>query len=243
MKQGLRVLCLLVSVFLVGCSSGQATPTSTGAAGGGGGSGRPPSAGESVAYGIYVGGVYTGGPCGPYTNSGYFSTLDFDSVFHNIVFARPTTAGVPGPVGGLRKTDSDLKAAMPNLQVTGEGKVALYTLCPMYETETDSYPCKVTDGPNDFPVHVSIVAPQGAGGSATIKFETGSTEAGKPIMRWDGQIGTGEWGGAGGGEVAFFTTTWDQLMRGEEFAFEYTAPGNDGDSWRWSIRFMAEGAS
>jgi hypothetical protein len=228
-----RIGLLVVPVLLAACSSSAGSPKSTSLP-------SLPFDSITVPYGIYVGGVYTGAACGPFTNSGYFSNLDFDSVFHNVVFAPPSSSGLPGPLGGLLKADSDLQAAMAYKQVTGEGKVARYSLCPMYETETDSYPCKVTEGPTEFPVSISIMAPQGDDGSATLKFETGSPEAGKSIMRWDGKIGSGEWGGPGGSENAYFTTTWAELMAGEEFAFEYTAPGDDGESWHWSIRFMAE---
>jgi hypothetical protein len=54
--------------------------------------------------------------------------------------------------------------------------VASYTICPMYETETDSYPCRVTEGPNPFPVMIAVVPPQGGAQAATIKFTTAAPE-------------------------------------------------------------------
>jgi hypothetical protein len=270
--------CLLVVpvLFLLGCSlsglispAGDAQETPTGSAlgaggdsdnsgAGGGGSGNTSSVLESVPYGIYVGGVFTGAQCGPYTNSGGLINLDFDSEFHKIVFARPTKDSLPGPYGGLLKEGAEFKAPMADLQVSGTGKIFGYNICPMFETETDSYPSKVTEGPNPFPVHISIVSPQGmegfeitpiastptvtGGGKAVIKFQIGTPEGMRAILRWDGKIGTGEFGGIGGAVVAYFTTTWDQLMQGEEFAFEYIVVGEDGESWHWSIRFLPEPA-
>ena len=249
-----RIGLLIVPVLLAACTSSSGSPTPT--PGGGGGGGSSPSAGgsapagqsmavgsHSVPYGIYVGLAYTGAPCGPYTNSGYFSSLNYDSVIHDVVFAPPSSSGLPGPMGAVWKSGADLQGGIAFMQVRGEGKVHSYNLCPMYETETDSYPCKVIDGPSEFVVGLSVDLPQGGEGSATLRFFATGKETGKPIMRWDGQIGTGEWGGIGGADSAYFTTTWAQLMKGEEFAFELTEPGDDGESWHWSIRFMAEGAS
>jgi hypothetical protein len=250
----------------LGSSSGgmTATPAGSGAGGDADNSGAGSGAGgntslalESVPYGIYVGGVLSGDQCGPYTNSGGLINLDFDSEFHKIVFARPAKDSLPGPDGGLLKEGAEFRAPMANYQVSGEGKIYSYNICPMYETETDSYPSKVTEGPNPFSVHLSIVSSQGlegfeitpiastptlagGGGKAVIKFEIGKSEGMHPILRWDGEIGTGEFGGIGGAEVAYFITTWDQLMRGEEFAFEYIVVGDPGESWHWSIRFLPE---
>jgi hypothetical protein len=278
LKEKVLRACLFVLpvVLLQACSvsglrapggSGQETPAganldaggdSDNSGAGGGGSGNVSSALESVPYGIYVGGVFTGAQCGAYTNSGGLLNLDFDSEFHKIVFARPSKESLPGPNGGLLKEGAEFKAPMADLQVSGTGKLFSFNICPMFETETDSYPSKVTEGPNPFPVLISMVSPQSTegfeitpiagtptqagGGKAVIKFQIGSPDGMRPILRWDGEIGTGEFGGIGGAEAAYFSTTWDQLMRGEEFAFEYIVVGEDGESWHWSIRFLPEPA-
>jgi hypothetical protein len=235
-----RLGLLILPLLLAGCSSSSASPT-----GPTGGSGHPsgpsmPFDAVSVPYGIFVGLIYTGAPCGAYTNSGYFSRLDFGSELHRIVFVAPTTSGVPGPIGAVLNADSDMKAAIPYQQVHGVGKVESYTLCPMYETDTDSYTCTVADGPHDFTVNLSVDQPLGGEGSATLRFSSTSAEVGRPIMRWNTRIGSGEWGGVGGGEIAFFDTTWADLMSGEEFAFDHSVTGDDGDVWNWSVRFMPE---
>jgi hypothetical protein len=276
-EKAIRFPYLLVPAFLLlSCSpSGlagsvsdtQETPTGSTAGTGGnsddsgagrGGAGNLSSVLESVSYGIYVGGVLTGAQCGPYTNSGGVLNLDFDSEFHKIVFARPTKDSLPGPYGGLLKEGAEFKAPMADLQVSGTGKIFSYNICPMFETETDSYPSRVTEGPNPFPVYISIVSPKSAegieitpiastpiitgGGTAVIKFEIGVPDGMRPILRWDGKIGIGEFGGVGDAAVAYFTTAWDQLMKGEEFAFEFVIAGDDGESWHWSIRLLPEPA-
>jgi hypothetical protein len=206
---------------------------------------------ESVPYGIYVGATVKG-DCGPYTNSGGIERLMFDAEFHGVVFSRPTETGLPGPMGGLHSANSPLVVGFAGVSIFGKGKLGDFTLCPMYETEEDSYPSRVTNGPNPFEPSISLVAmdpdvfpnvplvgtpgPLG-GGTSIILFSLGSTADMGPILAWDGKIGTNSLGGAGGSPQAPFPVTWDQLMLGQEFTVDVIT-GDEGETWNWTMRFM-----
>jgi hypothetical protein len=260
-------LFALPALFLFGCNlTGNASskgeiqgtaPVSNSEAGGGkgGAGGNVDSTVESVPYGIFIGATVSG-ECGVYSNSTGFENMEFGSEFHGIVFMRPMGKGVPGPYGGLRRQEDPAGFTMPGAYVSGKGDIQKVSFCPEYETEDVSYPVEVK-GIHPFEPSIAIVPADQprfpavteipdtptmpGGGKAVIMFSMGGTESGDPIIECEVRGADCSFGGLGDSNLMPFVTTWDQLMKGEEFAFEFVVD-EDGETWHWSIRFMPEPA-
>jgi hypothetical protein len=208
---------------------------------------------ESVPYGIYVG-ARVQGKCGPYTNSGSFQSMTFDSEFHHVIFYRPSETELPGPMGGMQSANSPMTVGMAGVSIDGKGQLGDYSFCPMYETEEDAYDCTVVEGPRPFvpaiqlmPMepdmfpNVPLVGTPGplGGGTSIILFSLDSAATSDPIMKWDGKIGVNLLGGASDPVQAPFPVTWDQLMMNEGFSVDIIT-GDEGETWEWTMRFIPE---
>jgi hypothetical protein len=203
----------------------------------------------TVSYGVYVGANVTG-HCDPYSNNGGFEFMTFDSVFHNIVFVAPTSPISPGQYGGIAKDEGLGLIPLVGIGIEGEGDIGDFTLCPQYE-EPEGCACHVTNGPNPFQPILSLlpsepdimpdtllgtVEPYSVG-VAILHFSIGGTEDLGPIMEWAGCVGSNALGGNLEPVDVTFVVSWDQLMKGEEFASS-AVTGDEGETWNWSIRFM-----
>jgi hypothetical protein len=266
----------LPALFLVSCgvtgliasdNGEQKTPTDS-AIGAGGGSDEAVAGGkqaggsgaggqdvsstvESVPYGIYVRAVVTG-RCGAYTNSGGFKNAEFEASFDGIVFVRPMGKGIPGPFGGLHRAGEPAAFSVTGgVSIGGQGTVDHVEYCPVYETEVDTHPVKITSGFNPFKATIGVMspvasdAPQGVnptktpvgGGEAWIIFDIGDALNGGPILTYEVE---GEPGQVQEDDLSLgptrFLTTWDQLMRGKDFTITMTN-GDEGETWQWEMSF------
>jgi hypothetical protein len=62
-----------------------------------------------------------------------------------------------------------------------------------------------------------------------------------PILKWESEIGIGALGGSLSPGGVEFCVSWDQIMAGEDFEAE-TVGGDEGELWKWKIRFIPEGS-
>ena len=207
---------------------------------------------SSPPYDIYVGANVTGN-CGPFTNSGGFASLTFDSVIPGVRFSLPSEEGLPGPYGGITQ-EAALPISVPGMGLLGEGELGAFTFCPEYEAPDRIHTCRVTSGPSPFEPSLSLGVSEGsvpvvplvstpgtpaAGGGegALLVYSIGSTSDMSPIMTWDCGVGGSALGGALEPVQVTFSASWDQLMLGEEFSLD--AIGEDeAETWEWTIRFV-----
>ncbi len=203
----------------------------------------------SPAYDIYVGANATGN-CGPFTNSGGFASLTFDSVVRGVRFTPPSEEGLPGPYGGISQ-EGALPIPVPGMGLLGEGELGAFTFCPMYEGPDMVHPCTVTAGPSPFEPSLSIGFGEGGvpvvplagtpvpsgGGEAVLVYSIGATSDLSPIMTWECVMGIGALGGSLQPVQVAFSTSWDRLMLGEEFSLG-AIQEDEGETWEWTIRFV-----
>lgn len=190
------------------------------------------------------------GICGPETNAGGFSSLTFDTAFHDIRFAPPSETGLPGPFGGISQWGA-IAIGIPGAGVPGEGTLGAFTLCPMYEGDT-GYPSIVTQGPYPFEPGLSVwpvdpdtlpvvplasTPPPAGGTQMMLVFSIGANENMGPILFWQTEIGGAALGGSLEPVQAPFPVSWEQLARGEEFSLEVIT-GDEGETWKWTMRFV-----
>lgn len=201
----------------------------------------------SPAYDIYVGANVTGN-CGPFTNSGGFAALTFDSVFRGIRFSPPSDANPMGPYGGILQ-EGGVAIPVVGMGLLGAGELGAFSFCPMYEPE--AHTCTVTEGPSPFEPSLKIVPGEtgipvvplvgtpvpGGGGEAILIYSIGAASGLSPIMMWDCEIGIGALGGSLNPVQLAFSTSWDRLMLGEEFDLGAIS-GDEGQNWAWTIRFV-----
>jgi hypothetical protein len=208
---------------------------------------------ESNSYGIYVRAVVTG-KCGAYTNSGGFKDAEFEASFEGIVFVRPMGKGLPGPFGGLRQKDSPAGITVTGgTFIDGSGTVDRVEYCPQYETEVDTYPVKIISDINPFQAWIGVMsptaedAPEGVnptktpvgGGEAWIMFHIGNALNGGPIWEFEVDGSQGQEDELSIGDPVRFITTWDQLMKGEDFTITMES-GDEGEIWKWEMRLVPE---
>jgi hypothetical protein len=211
---------------------------------------KPADKNTSPAYTIFVG-AYVHGKCGFDSNSGGIEKMTVESWFEDIHFQAPSDTGLPGPVGGIYQGHS-IPVGVPGVGLIGKGDVGPdFSLCPMYETETDSYASRVTDGPHPFEPSLSLM-PSSAdemcvvdlvgtqpkltgGGSVYLVYSIGSTADMGPILLWDGKIGIGALGGSIEPVQGHFCFYWEQLLSGQEFQMTTTS-GDESEQWDWTIQ-------
>jgi hypothetical protein len=224
-----------------------------GGGGAGGSGGKLSSTMESVPYSIYVRAVVSG-KCGAYTNSAGFKDMEFEASFEGMVFMRPMGKGIPGPLGGLhRKTQPAAFAIAGGMYLDGRGEIQRIEYCPQYETEEVSYPVHIISGPNPFEAWISIMSPTATdagagvvptktpvgGGEAWIMFHIGNGLSGGPILEYEIEGDKGEEDESSMGNPVRFVSTWDQLMKGEDFTVRMEN-GDEGEIWSWEIRLIPE---
>jgi hypothetical protein len=204
-------------------------------------------ASSSPAYDIYVG-ANVSGNCGPTTNSGGFASLTFDSAIRGIHFTAPSEHGLLGPFGGI--SQGGMPIGVPGVGLLGEGELGAFVFCPMYEGD-EAHPCTVTEGPLPFEPSLSLGVSEGGvpvvplvgtpgplgGGEALLIYSIGAAADLSPIMIWDCEMGTGALGGSLEPVQIAFSTSWDQLMLGEEFSIDAIS-GDEGETWEWTIRLV-----
>jgi len=199
----------------------------------------------SPEYDIYVG-LILSGDCSPYTNSGGFLSLSFDSAFHNVRFQSPESSGLP--MGGFYQG-----GVIPLLNISGEGEVDRYAFCPAYDGDQE-VGCEISEGPKPFEPRLAVVIEEEAlpvapldpeaseldyGPGLMVSFSIGSAKGGGPIMVWDCDT---FYRGAMGGAIAprgvmYFYLPWGRLMQGEEYALEY--PHEEaGEKGMWTLRIV-----
>jgi hypothetical protein len=170
------------------------------------------------------------------------------------VFVRPMGKGLPGPFGGLhRKGQPTAFSVMGGVSIDGSGDIHRVKYCPQYETEVDTIDVKITSGINPFTAWLGLMspvasdAPEGVhptktpagGGEAWILFHIGNATNGGPIWMYEVEGSSSEEDETSLGNPVRFVTTWDQLMKGEEFAITMTT-GDDGETWEWGMFFTPE---
>jgi hypothetical protein len=194
--------------------------------------------GPSPLYGIYVG-MTQQGFCGPTTNSGWFSSFDFDAAFQNVRLVPPGPEN-PFPNGGFMTSDSFM--ALP--VVMGEGTVGSYSICPDYDAEAN--PNSVTAGPNPFEPSLMFLMEEDmppvpltgdAGPQVSIRFDMGSARDGGSIMDWESRLAKGVLGAPFDRFGVLFVVGWNSVMAGEEFEVraEYQ---DEGEVQAWTMRFV-----
>jgi len=206
--------------------------------------------GISPAYNIYVGLTLTG-ICGPYTNSGGFSSFSFDSVFHNVRFQAPSTEAMGLPIGGFYQRGG----MIPLLTIRGEGEVDVYAFCPAYDGDKE-VTCGISDGPKPFEPSLGIAPDTDAlpleplvpdasdldrGPALILSFSIGSATGGGPVMVWDcDDFHRGALGGALQPMSTYFYLPWRRLMHGEDYAVEYPYE-EEGERGTWTLRLVPAG--
>ncbi len=257
-------LLMACNVSGLGAPARDETKTPTGAAAGAGGGdaqagggayggGNVESIVESVSYQIDIRAIVTG-KCGAYTNSGGFKDMEFEASFTGMVFLRPAGKGIPGPYGGLHRASQPAGFSVTGgVSIEGEGKFDHVEYCPQYETEVDTHEVRITSGINPFIAWIGVMspvasdAPQGVqptktptgGGEAWILFHIGNASGGGPIWTYEVEgVSSKEDETTLGGPVRF-VTSWDQLMKGEEFTITMTT-GDEGETWEWGMFFKPE---
>jgi len=201
----------------------------------------------SPPYDIYVGATVTGN-CGPYTNSGGFAALTFDSAFHGMRFSPPSDDSPWGPYGGISQ-GGGVAIPVVGVGLLGEGQLGAFTFCPMYEPE--AHACSVTAGPLPFEPSLRLVPSESGvpvapiagtpvpagGGEAVLVYSIGAARDLSPILTWDCEIGTGALGSSLNPVQVTFSVSWESLMLGEEFSLGAIS-GDEGETWEWTIRFV-----
>ena len=201
----------------------------------------------SPAYNIYVGANVTGN-CGASTNSGGFAALTFDSAFNGIRFSPPSDDSPWGPFGGISR-GGGVGIPIVGVGLLGEGQLGAFTFCPMYEPE--AHACSVTGGPLPFEPSLRLVPSESGvpvapiagtpvptgGGEAILIYSIGAARDLSPILTWDCEIGVGGLGSSLDPVQVTFSTSWENLMLGEEFSLGATS-GDEGETWQWTLRFV-----
>lgn len=208
---------------------------------------------ESIPYSIYVRAVVNG-KCGAHTNSAGFKNMELEASFTGMVFVRPMGKGLPGPFGGVhRATGPAAFAVSAGIYLDGRGDIQRMEYCPQYETEVDTYAVKIVSGPNPFQAWIGVMSPTATdagadvvptktpvgGGEAWVMFHIGNGESGGPILVYEIDGHRGEEDEMTLGNPVRFITTWDQLMKGEDFTIKMTG-GDEGETWNWEMRFVPE---
>ncbi|NIM95385.1 MAG: hypothetical protein GTO18_16945 [Anaerolineales bacterium] len=202
-------------------------------------SGEPGDLELSPKYSIYVGMIQEGF-CGPTTNSGWFSSFDFDSAFLNVQFVPPGASSL-FPNGGFYED-----SIIPLQSVHGRGDVMSYSICPDYDAVANEN--SVTSGPNPFEpfLQISLVdelAPVPSVGDTgphvNLQFNMSTAIGGGTIMEWESAIGIGVLGAPFDTFGVVFSVGWDSIMAGQEF--EVNAIYEDeGQIQNWTIRFVPQ---
>jgi hypothetical protein len=223
------------------------------AGGGANGGGDVDSIVESNSYGIYVHAVVTG-KCGAYTNSAGFKDMDLEASFEGIVFSRPMGKGLPGPFGGLHRKDQPAAFSVTGgLSIDGSGDIQRVEYCPQYETDVDTFDVNITSDINRFQAWIGVMsptatdAPEGVnptktpvgGGEAWVMFHIGNALNGGPIWEYEVNGAQGQEDETTLGEPVRFITSWDRLMKGEDFTIPMTSV-DEGETWEWEMRLVPE---
>jgi len=203
----------------------------------------------SPPFDVYVG-LIQQGTCGPTTNSGWFESLSFDVVFHDVRFTPPSEQ-LFWPNGAFMSTEM----MIPIHNIQGEGSIDAFTLCPMYDPV--ARPCSVTRGPLPFESSLEIVqAPEAAfpvvplvpgtpvpepGSVVLLLFSIGSTADLGTILEWESGIGTGALGGSLQPMQFPFEVPWDKIMAGEDYTVEIPYE-DEGEQMQWTLRLIPKGS-
>jgi hypothetical protein len=194
----------------------------------------------SPAYGIYVGMDQTGF-CGPMTNSGWFSSFQFDSAFQKVQFVPPGPEN-PFPNGGFYSKGSPI----PMQSVHGEGDVISFTICPDYDGVAN--PNSVTSGPKRFEPSLQILMGEDLpavpivgdrGAHVLILYDMGSAIGGGSILEWESAIAKGILGAPNDRFTIVFSVGWNSIMAGESFEVgaEYQ---DEGEIQAWTLRLVPQ---
>jgi hypothetical protein len=201
----------------------------------------------SPPFDVYVGAIQQGF-CGPMTNSGWFESLSFDTVFHNVRFTPPSEQ-LFFPNGAFMSTEM----VIPFHNIQGEGSVDAFTLCPMYDP--DARACSVTRGPLPFePVLEIVQDPDAAfpvvplvpgtpvpepGSVVLLLFSIGGTADLGTIMEWESEVGSGALGGSLEPVQFPFQVPWDKIMAGEDTTVEVPYE-DEGQRMQWTLRLIPQ---
>lgn len=194
----------------------------------------------SPAYGVYVGMDQTG-HCGPTTNSGWFSSLQFDSAFQNVRFIPPGPEN-PLPNGGFYAEGT----IIPMQSIHGEGDILTFSICPDYDGVAN--PNSITMGPKSFEPYMQILMGEDlaavpivgdTGPHVAILYDMGSAVGGGSILEWESRIAKGILGAPNDRFTVVFSVGWNSIMAGEPFEgrAEYQ---DEGEIQVWTIRFVPQ---
>ncbi|HUT17903.1 MAG TPA: hypothetical protein VM366_01990 [Anaerolineae bacterium] len=203
----------------------------------------------SPPFDVYVG-LIQQGFCGPMTNSGWFESLSFDTVFHDVRFTPPSEQ-LFWPNGAFVSTE----IVIPLMNTLGEGSIDAFTLCPMYDP--GARPCSVTRGPLPFePVLEIVQDPDAAfpvvplmpgtpvpepGSVVLLLFSIGSTTELGTILEWQSHVGSGALGGSLQPMQFPFEVPWDKIMAGEDLTIEVPYE-EEGERMQWTLRLIPQGS-
>jgi hypothetical protein len=194
----------------------------------------------SPSYGVYVGMDQTGF-CGPTTNSGWFSTFQFDSAFQNVRFIPPGPKN-PLPNGGFYSEGTIL----PMQSIHGQGDILSFSICPDYDGVAN--PNSITMGPKPFEPIMQILMGDDlaavpivgdTGPHVAILYDMGSAVGGGSILEWESRIAKGILGAPYDRFTVVFSVGWESIMAGESFEMgaEYE---DEGEVQVWTLRFVPE---
>jgi hypothetical protein len=203
----------------------------------------------SPPFDVYVG-LIQQGFCGPTTNSGWFESLSFDTVFHDVRFTPPSEQ-LFWPNGAFMSTEM----MIPFHNIQGEGTIDAFTLCPMYDP--DARACSVTRGPLPFEPSLEIVQDPDAafpvvplvpdtpfpepGSVVLLLFSIGSTTDLGTILEWQSHVGSGALGGSLQPMQFPFEVPWDKIMAGEDYTVEIPYE-DEGEQMQWTLRLIPQGS-